>query len=309
MNYQTRGSCFAARAGAVLILATGLAAADIRAAMIFEKYSQYHHVQVIDDAGTRMLSFNGTRETRMSLADPLQGHFEYTEYFHMPWLWNHDPRQVLMIGLGGGSTQRSYQHYYTNVTVNTVELDPVVIEVAKKYFTVTETAKHNIYNEDGRLFLRRSTNSYDVILLDAYTSTRYGSSIPPHLVTKEFFQLAAKHMTTNGVLAYNVIGQIQGWKADIVSGIYRTLKEVFPRVYMFPAVSSRNVVIIATKSNELFDLPRVQREAAVLMRSDTVRLPGFYDRLRSFINAPPPAAANSPVLTDDHAPVESLMRD
>ena len=41
-------------------------AAPLRAEIIFEKVSPYHHVQVIDDNGTRMLSFNGTRETMSS---------------------------------------------------------------------------------------------------------------------------------------------------------------------------------------------------------------------------------------------------
>jgi spermidine synthase len=286
-----------------------LLAPNLQAALIFEKYSPYHQVQVIDEDGFRMLSFNGTRETRMSLADPLQGHFEYTEYFHTPWVWNRDIQRVLMVGLGGGSTQRSYQHYYTNVTVDTVEIDPVVIDVAKKYFGVTETPRHKIYNLDGRVFLKRTTNQYDVVLMDAYTWTRYGSSIPPHLTTKEFFALASQRMTTNGVLAYNVIGQIQGWKADIVGGIYHTMKEIFPQVYLFPAKSSMNVVFVATKSARPLDLASVERNGAVLVRSKIVQLPTFEDRLLSFVNTPPPAAARSPVLTDEHAPVESLMQN
>jgi spermidine synthase len=282
-------------------------AAPLRAEIIFEKVSPYHHVQVIDDNGTRMLSFNGTRETMMRIANPLEGHFEYTEYFHTAWLWNHDLKSVLMMGLGGGSTQRSFQHYYTSVMVETVELDPVVIDVAKRYFTVTETPRLKIHNEDGRVFLRRSTNSYDAIFMDAYTTTRYGSSIPPHLTTKEFFTLANNHLTTNGVLAYNVIGQIQGWKENIVGGIYRTLKEVFPQVYMFPARSSMNVVIIATKSPERFDSLRVAREGTFLVTNKVVQLPTFFERLQCFVPAVPPSAATSPVLTDDHAPVEGLM--
>lgn len=294
-------------AGRAALLAVLFLALQVRAGVIFEKYSQYNHVQVIDNDGIRMLSFNGTSETRMSITNPLQGHFEYTEYFHMPWLWNHDMQRVLMIGLGGGSTQRSYQHYYTNVTVETAEIDPVVIDVAKKYFTVAETPHLQIRNLDGRVFLRRSTNRYDAIILDAYTTTRYGSSLPPHLTTREFFRLASEHMTTNGVLAYNVIGQTQGWQQGIVAAIYRTLREVFPQVYLFPAVSSRNVVLIATKSPGRFDAARVQREAADLVNAGILKLPAISDRLRSFVNLPPPAAATCPVLTDAYAPVEALM--
>ena len=288
--------------GAALSFATGLPAATV-----FEATSPYHQVQVVDENGMRMLSFNGTRETRMSLADPLQGHFEYTEFFHTPWVWNRDIRRVLMVGLGGGSTQRAYQHYYTNVTVETVEIDPIVVKVAKQYFKVQETPTLKIRTQDGRVFLNRTSDQYDLIIMDAYTTGRYGSSIPRHLTTQEFFALASVHLTTNGVLAYNVIGQMQGWRTDFIGAMYRTMKEVFPQVYSFPAESSMNVVLVATKSPARFDTVRVQREGAELIRTRKVRLPTFATRLRMFENAPPASAPKSPVLTDDKAPVESLL--
>ncbi|HEX5398217.1 MAG TPA: fused MFS/spermidine synthase [Verrucomicrobiae bacterium] len=280
----------------------------VKAGVIFDRISAYNHIQVIDDGDMRRLSFNGSWETRMSLSNPLQGHFEYTEYFQMPWIWNTNIHRVLMAGLGGGSTQRAYQHYYTNVMVDTVEIDPVVVSVAKQYFHVVETPMLRIHTNDARVFLRRSTNTWDVILMDAYSTTRYGSSLPAHLTTKEFFTIANDHLTTNGVLAYNVIGQIKGYRASVIGAIYRTMKTVFPQVYMFPADESQNVVIIGTKSSEHFDRARVQLDAARLLRSGIVTLPTFYIRTRNFDDQPPPNEAQSPILTDDYAPIESLLQ-
>jgi spermidine synthase len=292
----------------VILTASLLTAPPARAAVVFDKFSAYHHIQVLDLRGIRTLSFNGSRETRMSLANPLQGHFEYTEYFHAPWIWNRDLKRVLMLGLGGGSTQRSFQHYYTNVLVESVELDPMVVKIAKNFFRVKESPRHKIRVADGRVFLKRTTNTYDAIIMDAYATSRYGSSLPPHLTTKEFFTLASGRMSTNGVLAYNVIGQLQGWRADTMGALYRTMQEVFPNVYLFPANDSMNVVIIATKSPVKFDAARVQREGAALMRTGQVKLPTFATRLRALRVAPPASFERSPVLTDDRAPVESLMR-
>jgi spermidine synthase len=290
-----------------LVLAN-FAAASLAGEVIFSTYSPYHHIEVVDENGVRTLSFNGSMETRMNTNAPLQGHFEYTEFFHMPWLWNTNVRRVLMIGLGGGSTQRSFQHYHTNVTVDTVELDQTVVYVAKHFFHVAESAQHKIHVSDGRVFLRRTTNVYDVIIMDAYATTRYGSSIPPHLTTREFFSLARSHLTTNGVLAYNIIGQIRGWNEEVVGALHRTLKEVFPQVYSFPAKESQNVVLVATCSTEPFDSIRVNWRGALLVRNGIVRLPTFSARLNSFRSAPPWAAARVPVLTDDRAAVDSLMR-
>jgi spermidine synthase len=289
---------------AAVISAISNAQADI----VFTAFSAYHHIEVIDEGGMRILSFNGSRETRMLRDVPLQGHFEYTEYFHMPWLWNTNVRRVLMIGLGGGSTQRSYQHYYTNVVVDTVEIDPVVVNVAKDYFFVTESPTHKIYVNDGRVFLRRTTNTYDAILMDAYATTRYGSSIPPHLTTKEFFTLARNHLTTNGVMGYNIIGQVRGLNEDFLATMFRTMKEVFPQVYLFPANESQNVVFLATKSAEAFDAGRVQRQGTALIRGKRITIPDFSSRLRSFVNTPPPKASSAIILTDDRARVEGLLR-
>jgi spermidine synthase len=295
------------RAICLLILLAPLLA-GAQNVVLFDRISAYHHIQVYDENGKRMLSFNGSRETTMSLTNPLAGHFEYTEYFQMPWLWNHDIKRVLMVGLGGGSTQRAYQHYYTNVMVDTAEIDPVVVEVAKKYFTVQETPRLKIHINDGRVFLRQTTNVYDVILMDAYSTTRYGSSLPRQLVTKEFFTLASRHLSTNGVFAYNVIGQIQGYRATLIGAMYRTLSEVFPRVYMFPAVESQNVVFVATKSAEPFNAARVEQEARQLISSRTVTLPTFSMRVKSFTDERPPTAGTSPLLTDDYAPIDSLLQ-
>src|SRR6266516_1615152 len=92
---------------AVLIDVMLSCADDLRATVVFEKVSPYHQVQMVDEQNLRMLSFNGTQKSRMSLAAPLQSHFEYTEYFHTPWVWNREIRRVLMIRLGGGSIQRA----------------------------------------------------------------------------------------------------------------------------------------------------------------------------------------------------------
>jgi spermidine synthase len=156
------------------------------------------------------------------------------------------------------------------------------------------------------VFLRRSTSRYDLIILDAYLGGRYGSSIPQHLATREFFELAREHLTTNGMVAYNVIGTPSDWHAGIVGAIYRTLSGVLPQVYMFPARGSQNVVLLATMSSQPVDLAALRRRAAALAEHRRFLMPGFRERLEVFQAQAPAGAANSPVLTDDYAPVEGL---
>ncbi|HKQ38012.1 MAG TPA: fused MFS/spermidine synthase [Verrucomicrobiae bacterium] len=284
-----------------------LLAASSHAEVVYETTSPHHHIKVIDEGGIRTLSFDGSMETRMSIQDPLQGHFEYTEFFHTPFLWNPPMTNVLMIGLGGGSTQRAFLHYYPQLTVQTVEIDPAVVRVAKEYFHVEETLRHLIHVEDGRVFLRRTDQQFGAIIMDAYVQTRYGGSIPYHLATKEFFQIASKHLTTNGVLAYNVMGRPQAITPDVLGSMYKTLKAVFPNVYQFPAHDSLNVVLIATKSAEKFNFNTIHTRASGLIQTKRVTMPSFRGRLYSFH---PDAPANHylcKLLTDDFAPLDGLL--
>ena len=291
----------------VALAVFGLNSQPATAQLLFEKTSAYHHIRVVDEQGTRTLCFDGSFETRMSLKDPLQGHFEYTEFFHMPWIWL-NVSNVLMIGLGGGTAQRSYQHYYPAVSIDTVEIDPMVVRVAHDYFSVNESETHKIHVADGRVFLRRTTNCYDAILVDAYTESRYGSVLPRHLVTKEFFQMATNHLSTNGVLAYNVIGQIYGQRANLLGAMHRTLKTVFPEVYLFPASDSQNVVFVAAKSKLKYSASLVQQRAVWLVQQKGFSLPTFARRAGAFRTDVPAAWTGFSILTDDYAPIEGLLK-
>ncbi|MBN2506450.1 MAG: fused MFS/spermidine synthase [Verrucomicrobia bacterium] len=308
MRFGVRARRVAQVAGVAGVLFAGAAAALAAPwHVVFEATSPYHHIRVIDEDGMRVLSFDGSTETQMSLSDPLRGHFEYTEYFHLVWLWQSRLSNVLMIGLGGASVQRAYAHYYPEVTVETVELDPTVVQVARDYFHFKEGPKQKVRVEDGRVFVRRTTRAYDAIVIDAYTAGRYGSFIPYHLATREFFELARRRLGTNGVVAYNVIGSLRGYQADILGAVYRTLNAVFPRVYLFPARESDNVVLVATCASQPVTLRQLQRRADAIVRGRRVSLPGFRTRVAAFRSLPPSNAHRSPVLTDDYAPVDGLL--
>jgi spermidine synthase len=278
------------------------------ARVVFQTTSAHHNIRVVDTQGIRFLSFDGSMETRMSLADPTQGHFEYTEFFHMPFLWNSGMSNVLMIGLGGASTQRAFQRYYPAVKVETVELDPVVVKVARDYFHFQESPTNKVIVSDGRLYIRRTEQQYDAIMLDAYVKSRYGSYVPHHMATKEFFELVNQRLTTNGVVAYNMIGTLHGQRADILGAVYRTMKTVFPQVYLFPASDSQNVVLIATKSPHKMTALEAWQKGYELVLTRKVTMPAFLTRVRSFWADPPASFLRSPVLTDDFSPVDGLLR-
>ena len=279
-----------------------------QAAVVFETTSVYHNIQVVDDGDTRTLCFDRISQSRMLLSNPLAGHFEYTEMFHLAWLWYGKITNVLMIGLGGASTQKAFEHDYPSVQLETAEIDPVVLRVATDYFHFQESPGQRVFLEDGRVYLRRTTKQFDAIFVDAYSENRYGAFIPQHLLTREFFTLAASHLTTNGVLGYNVMGKIDGWQDGLLGATYKTLKSVFPQVYLFPCQTSLNVVFMATKTPESTGLPLLWTRANFLVHEGRVQLPSFSLRLNALYSGAPPATVRAPLLTDDFAPVEGLLQ-
>ncbi|MCS7091645.1 MAG: fused MFS/spermidine synthase [Verrucomicrobiota bacterium] len=293
--------------GPVWVAVAVMIAASAAAQVVFEATSPYHNIRVEDRAGMRLLTFDGTLQTRMSLADPLSGHFEYIEYFHLPWLWNTQVSRVLMIGLGGGSAQRQWAAWYPEVQFETVEIDPVVVRVAREYFGLRDGPTQKVIVSDGRLHVRRSRQVWDVVLVDAYTENRYGAFIPYHLATREFFGIVQDRLSPNGVMAYNAIGTLSGWQSDVICSLYRTMTDVFPQVYLFPAQSSHNVVLIATREARRRSRAELEQVARHLQHSGRIRLSQFLTRVRALRESVPSHFARCGILTDDYAPVDGLL--
>jgi hypothetical protein len=137
--------------------------------------------------------------------------------------------------------------HYPGVRIDVAEIDPAVVEIARKYFAVPDDPRLRIVTADGRTFLQRSMNVYGAILMDAYGSGPNGAYIPYHLATQEFFRAARDRIAQGGCLVYNVMGAFNGPNDDVVRGMLVTLESVFPSVYVFQAESSYNTVFVAQK--------------------------------------------------------------
>jgi len=88
------------------------------------------------------------------------------------------------------------------------------------------------------------TNDYDLIVLDAFID----QTVPPHLTTKECFQVIFKHLGSEGVFAFNIIGDLSGRYSHSLRSVYKTFSSVFPQTYLFETERERNVIFIGTAS-------------------------------------------------------------
>jgi spermidine synthase len=303
----------AAAALTVLLLAVaGWAVAtappDVAAAVIFQRDTVYHRISVSDEGRVRYLKLDNYWQSAIDLDQPTRTVFAYSDYLHLPLIFVPQMRRVALIGLGGGTVPRQYIQDYPGVRVDVAELDPAVVETARRLFSLPDAARLRVSAGDGRLFLLRSVERYDAILLDAYLI----DTIPFHLATAEFFRLASSRLAPGGVVASNVIGALEGEDSRLFRAIYKTFRSVFRSVYVFPvgygAFSSaemlRNIIIVGSMEPAL--PPEEIQTRAARLAAGVVRLSGFVEAAATLYRAPI-RTEDVPVLTDDFAPIDALI--
>ncbi len=168
--------------------------------LLFEKNSLYQYILVIEDTVKkeryirnykRVLSQGG-----ISLDVPDKLLFEYTQMSIVSLAFlEREPDDILMVGLGAGSIPRYLNRYYPDAAIDIVEIDPDMVSVAKEYFYFRENGNMRVYVEDGRVYVKRMQEKYDIIFLDAYQS----DYIPFHLTTLEFLKEVKSKLKEDGV--------------------------------------------------------------------------------------------------------------
>lgn len=127
--------------------------------------------------------------------------------------------EFLILGAGGFTVHLSDpNNYYTYV-----DIDPALKEISEKEF-IKKKITANFVTSDARRYLIDTKKTYDLIFLDAFSSK---SSIPSHLVTKEFFLLLRRKLKTGGRLLVNVIINPE-YKSLYSQRFHTTLISTFP---------------------------------------------------------------------------------
>jgi spermidine synthase len=206
-------------------------------------------------------------------------------------LYPSEVKRILMIGLGGGSISTYYGRAMPDVHIDTVELDQRVIDVAKQFFAIRETDRVRYFAADGRVFLNRSKDRYDLILLDAYR----GGYVPFHLLTREFYTLVKSRLTPGGAVAFNVHDGTKLYHSTV-----KTLGEVFPIVDLYP--SGMGEVIATLSADPKFDRNMLATRAAALQARYNFRFP-LPEVLKRRMANPEREARGGVSITDDFAPV------
>jgi spermidine synthase len=242
---------------------------------------------------------NGAAVSAIDLADPRRQIIPYTATMFAAALVNPNPAHVLNIGLGAGAFDRLFESGFKDAALTTVEIDPMMFDVAKVYTGFQPDDRDKIVINDGRRYLRLSEAKWDWIVLDAYVRR---SQVPPQFTTVEFYQLVASRLNDYGVFVDNLHAGTELYQSTV-----KTLAAVFPQVVYFTVPPSGNVIAVAVT----YKTPRLDQQ---ILSQDLSRLPALsawnvdYAAIRG--NLVMPEHIDVPrgvkILTDDFAPAEYL---
>jgi spermidine synthase len=230
--------------------------------LLLVKKSPYNNILVSeDDRGLRILRFEpgGARQSVVKPGDPEHLELPYTRVIPVAFAFVEKPKNVLVVGLGGGTIPAFVRRHFPQANIDAVDIDPGVVEVARSHFGFREDAKLRAHVEDGRRFIERSERRYDIIFLDAFGA----DSVPYSLATREFLDSVRRTLAPRGA----VIGNL--WSSDynpIYDSMLRTYRAVYDEVSIVDVPGGGNKILVALPWKAAFSTEELVRRSGQLNR-------------------------------------------
>jgi spermidine synthase len=254
-------------ASGVLAVLVACLIAQAEDKVLYEKPSAFSQIIVTENAkGMRTLLFEkgGARQSVVKLGDPDHLELPYSRVMSVGLAIVERPERVLIIGLGGGTIPSFLHKHYPKTRIDVVDIDPDVVDVARRYFEFREDDCLRAHVDDGRRFIEQCREPYDIIYLDAFSA----DSVPYHLATQEFLEAVRKAVKPDGVVLGNI------WSRDsnrLYDAMVRTYQEVFDDLYVFDVQGAGNKILAALPSKQLLNRENLARRAKRVSRENGFR--------------------------------------
>jgi len=163
----------------------------------------YDRPFVIDDGLTRSLYFSLKYvQSTMYTRDPIRLEFAYTQKMMSFMLFQHETRNILMLGLGGGSLAKFCYSHLQECQIRVVEIDPYVIGFRDQFHIPEDNERFSVIHDDATHYIGNCPIQPDVIMMDAFDRHGFSASIDD----QRFYRKARSVLSPNGILVANLAG-------------------------------------------------------------------------------------------------------
>jgi spermidine synthase len=211
--------------------------------VVHEIQSQYQLITVLDTPnGYRQLIFDGkfdgtdSIQSEMNLSNRYELSLSYARHIMAALPLVKNPKNILILGLGGASMQRYLYRLLPDAKIETAELDPAICKVAASYFFFQEDARQVVHLGDGRKFIESTKTKFDIIFLDAFSATL----IPYPLSTQEFLKAVKSRLAPGGIVCANLWNMVPEYP-----DMLKTYAAVFAELHLIHCTDSGNVILAA----------------------------------------------------------------
>lgn len=202
-------------------------------------------------------------QTQMDLFDPLNLSLPYMQAMTLGVLWANPPKNICLLGLGGGAMARVLHHHLTGSRIDCVDVSAAVIRLAEEYFGVVPDSRLHCHHADAADFLNNRDQMYDLILIDVFADK---GRIPGHLGTHEFFSLCGRRLSPTGAVVMNIssVAPDHLTKANNFQASFNHVAQI--------AASPQTTIWFGSHAKR-WDRDRCRREARQIQRSCHFRYP------------------------------------
>jgi spermidine synthase len=168
-----------------------------------ESQESAQHVKpfVYESLSSKALHFSiSETQSRMRLDDPHALDLEYTRTMMAFLLFNPEPKNIAMIGLGGGSLAKFCHRYLPNSLVQVVEINPHVIALRDAFQVPPDDGRFCVIRGDGASIVRNMPARVDVLLVDGFDS----DGLPARLASQRFYDDCRDALQPGGIMVANL---------------------------------------------------------------------------------------------------------
>ena len=166
--------------------------------------STYDKPYILDDGAWRTLYFSiKFIQSAMRLNDPFALELAYTRKMMSFLLFVHEPRSILMLGLGGGSLAKYCHRHLTLSRITVVEIDPYVLAFREQFLVPPDDVRFSVVLGDAAEYLEALHESPDVIIMDAFDRNGFATST----CSRDFYTNVRDALTRQGMMVANLVGE------------------------------------------------------------------------------------------------------
>ena len=235
-------------------------------------------IEVTETNGVRSLHLGSvTIQSSMKVKAPFALELAYTRGMMGFLLFSNQVKNVLTIGLGGGSVPKYIWQNCPEIVQTIIEINLQMINIARSHFDVPNNdARFNVMEGDGLVYLAQSQQSTDCLMIDAFDA----HGIPADFCSQDFFDMCALSLTTNGIFVINLWGSDKNF-----DGYLQRIERSFNnQTLMLPTGKPGNIVVFGFKNINLEHSPdlkiaNLRKRAKNLEAHHKIEFLSFIDKL------------------------------